>query len=475
LRNFRSLTSLSFLNEGPLTARQKARLAYLMGYKVQFKKVFKQVGMLIGLAALAACTTYEYHETKQVTIERVDQVQEQLIDEQHILDVGIVLFDPGVVDLDSDDADYSSVRQSEAVWYTKQLKQTLDTSNAWGLVRALPRDNLGLDVYVNGTLLESNGEVVRLLISAKDSTGQIWFSKEYDQRASAYAYNPEVNLPGDPFQAMFNQIANDMFSFRAKLSDAQLLNIRSVSKVLFARDFVADAFSSFVETDELGQITLTRIPADNDPMMQRVERIRSRNDLFLDVVQDYYRVFNNKMEAPYQEWRKLSYKEVLYTRQLKEQARKEKIAGLVALAGGIAAATSGNSRTTRGAGHLGIIAGASIFANSFLKTEEALGHSSILRELGASLESELEPSIVTLQDRSVTLSGTVDDQYQEWRRILGELFRLEGGDISAQGPLTISHGELGEAQVEEAESQQIEFQQIEFQEGQENETSETGL
>jgi len=363
--------------------------------------------------------------------------------------VGIVLFDPGVVDLNSSDADYSSVRQSEAVWFTNQLKHTLDTSNAWGLVRALPRDNLGLDVYVTGTLLESNGEVIRLLVSAKDSTGREWFSKEYDQRASAYAYNPEVNLPGDPFQATFNEIANDMFNYRANLKGEELLNIRSVSKVLFARDFVPNAFNSFVETDELGQLSLTRIPADNDPMMLRVERIRSRNDLFLDVVQDYYRAFNNKMEAPYQEWRKLSYKEVLYSRQLKEQGRKEKIAGLVAIAGGIAAATSGNNRTTRGAGHIGILAGARIFGNSFLKTEEALGHSSTLRELGASLESELEPSIVDLQDRSVTLSGTVDDQYQEWRRILGEMFRLEEGDVSEQGVQSVSNNEFEDKQLEQ--------------------------
>jgi len=243
----------------------------------------KNIAMLaIGLF-LSACTNYEYHETKRVSIERINEAQEQLIEEQHILDVGIILFDPGVVDLDTNETDYSSVRQSEAVWFTSQLKRTLDTSNAWGLVRALPRNNLGLDVYVTGTLLESNGEVVRLLVTAKDSTGREWFSKEYDQRASAYAYNPEVDLPGDPFQATFNEIANDMFNYRANLTGDQLLNIRSVSKVLFARDFVPDAFNSFVETDESGQLSLNRIPADNDPMMLRVERIRSRNDLFLDV------------------------------------------------------------------------------------------------------------------------------------------------------------------------------------------------
>ena len=277
----------------------------------------------------------------------------------------------------------------------------------------------------------------------------MWFEKKYEQRASSYAYNPEVNIPGDPFQATFNEIANDMFSYQENLTAKQLVNIRSISKVLFARDFVPDAFDGFVVNDESGQLSLTRIPADNDPMMQRVERIRARNDLFLDVVQDYYRAFNLKMNGPYQEWRKLSYKEVLYSRQLKEQGRKERIAGLVAIAGGVAAATTSNSRGTRLGGQVGVIAGANLFTNSFTKTEEALGHSSTLRELGASLESELEPSIVDLQDRSVTLSGTVDDQYQEWRRILGRMFSIEEGDVSEYGPLAVSNSEV-QSEVEQS-------------------------
>jgi len=206
------------------------------------------------------------------------------------------------------------------------------------------------------------------------------------------------------------------------------LNIRSVSKVLFARNFVPNAFEDYIEQDESGRLSLTRIPAVSDPMMKRVDRIRSRNDLFVDVIQDYYRAFNLKMSGPYQEWRKLSYKEVIYARQLREQGKKEKIAGLAVMAGGILAATSDNSGATRASGHVGIISGAQLFGRSFLKTEEALSHSNQLRELGASLESQLEPSIVDLQDRSVTLSGTVDDQFQEWRRILGKMFILEEGE-----------------------------------------------
>lgn len=377
---------------------------------------------------VSACSTFEYHETKNVKIERLSDEQELQLDEASLLDVGVVLFDLKEVDLDSNETDYSSVRKSEAVWFTTQLKQTLESSNAWGLVRALPSKRLGVDVTITGTLLESNGEVIRILINVHDSRGQQWISKEYFQRASVYAYDPEVNIPGDPFQAMFNEIANDLFDYRANIEATQLLQIRNLSKVLFAQDFVPSAFDGFVDNKEDGTVALKRIPAENDPMMQRVARISARNDLFLDVIQDYYRAFNKNMEDPYQEWRKLSYKEVLYARQLKELGRREKIAGVAAIAGGLAVASKGKNFATRGAGHIGILAGARIFGGSFLKTEQALSHSSRLRELGLSLESELEPSIVDLQDRSVTLTGTVNDQYQEWRRILGDMFRLEDGE-----------------------------------------------
>ena len=39
------------------------------------------------------------------------------------------------------------------------------------------------------------------------------------------------------------------------------------------------------------------MPAENDPMILRIDRIKSRNDLFLDVIEDYYRSFNKKHVA----------------------------------------------------------------------------------------------------------------------------------------------------------------------------------
>jgi len=392
------------------------------------KSIVNKIAMLLLIACLSACTKYEYHQTNIVKLDQVSDQASLQVDENALLDVGIVLFDDGVNELDDESAAYANVRKSEAVWFTSQLKNTLEKSNAWGVVRTQPTSNAIVDVLVSGEIVESNGEVISLLISVSDGTGKKWFDKkEYEQRASQYAYNPEVKLPGDPFQALFNQIANDIYDYQATLNVQQRVNIRNITKIRFAQDFVPQAFDDFLVENEQGERVLQRIPAASDPMIQRVERIQARNDLYLDVVQDYYRAFNRNMEGPYNEWRRTGYKEVVYERQLREQARKERIAGVVTILAGVAVAAEGDGRTTRSAGQIGILTGAQIFRRSYGKLEEANIHSEALREMGASLETQLEPSIIDLQDRSVTLSGTVEDQYKEWRRILSRMFALDEG------------------------------------------------
>lgn len=381
---------------------------------------------------LSACAKYEYHETKVVKLAKPTSEEINNLNENALLDVGIVLFDEGVDELDDESFAYANLRRSEAVWFSSQLRATLEKSNSWGLVRTLPLDNGIIDVIVNGQLIESNGEVVKLLVDVKDSSGKQWFSREYDQQANAYSYNPEVNVPGDPFQAVFNEIANDLSAYQSTLSIDKRLAIRNITKLRFAQDFVPQAFDGFLNTAVNGEITLQRIPATSDPMMQRVERIQASNDLYLDVVQDYYRAFNRNMSAPYNEWRKNSYKEALYERQIREQARKEKIAGIVTLVGGIALAVEGDSGVSRAAGNIGIFGGAQLFRRSFGKADEANIHREALLEMGASLESELESSVVDLQDRSITLSGTVEDQQKEWRRILSRMFAIDEGLPSVQ-------------------------------------------
>jgi hypothetical protein len=402
----------------------------------KFLLLTKSIVLLFMALVLGACANFEYHETKNVAAARYQSGVDAVITDAQLLDVGIVLFDPGTVVIDDDTVASASIRQSESVWFATQAKTALDYSNVWGSVRTMPSANYVMDVLVSGRIIESNGEVVQLNLTVGDATGATWYTKEYEQRASAYAYNPEVSTNRDPFRSLFVEIANDMYDYRTSLAGNQLANIRSVSKVRFAQEFLPAAFDGFLDNQD-GRYTLSRTPAANDPMIIRIDRIRARNDLFLDVIQDYYRVFNGNMAHPYQEWRKTAYKEVIYSRQLKDQGRKQKVAGVATILAGLLAQTSGNGYS-RGAGHIGIFSGASLIRQGYAKQNEAAIHNSTLIELSAALEAELAPSVIDLEDRSITLSGTVDDQFEEWKRILQAMFEaghgLETGNESESEP-----------------------------------------
>ena len=63
------------------------------------------------------------------------------------------------------------------------------------------------------------------------------------------------------------------------------------------------------------------------------------------------------------------------------------------------------------------------------KSAEAKMHAETLREIGGSLGAEIEPQVLDLEDRSVTLTGTVQDQYGQWREILHGIYATETGSI----------------------------------------------
>ena len=52
-----------------------------------------------------------------------------------------------------------------------------------------------------------------------------------------------------------------------------------------------------------------------------------------------------------------------------------------------------------------------------------------IEELGQSLEDEVAPQVISLEDRSITLTGSVEEQYEQWREILADLYAAEVGQL----------------------------------------------
>jgi hypothetical protein len=132
------------------------------------------------------------------------------------------------------------------------------------------------------------------------------------------------------------------------------------------------------------------------------------------------------MERPYREWRRMSYEETMSLRQLQGEANTRLIGGAIAVIGGILAQGS-NSRVAQTAGIVGIGAGAYAVKEGLSRREESKIHVQAIEELGTSLNAELEPRTIELDNNTVTLSGTVNEQYDQWKAILRNIYITETG------------------------------------------------
>ena len=162
-------------------------------------------------------------------------------------------------------------------------------------------------------------------------------------------------------------------------------------------------------------------------MLGRVRQIREREYLFIDTLDEHYASFSTNMFAPYQNWRHATYDEAIAYKRAKRQARARIVAGSAAVIGGIAAQSQADDIATRYGGIVSIIGGAGILKTAIDKFAQAKVHAEVLQELGISAEAEIVPHTIELENQTLRLQGTVDEQYEELRRILKKVYLEELG------------------------------------------------
>ncbi len=390
---------------------------------------YRQAVFTLALAFLvSACATHTVKTTSYTPV-----VQDsQDVPEDFLLDVGVSLFDPGIDEYLGDDEDTANpeIRVAESRYAPYLLAETLQRSANWGIVRVMPNSESPMDVQVNGTILRSNGEAMIIRVEVNDSRGRRWYTEEYEEVISQFSYDPQNRQKNDPFQAIYNKIANDLLAYRQRNIEAsEVQEIRTVSELLFAQRFSDDAFGNYLARDRNGEYQLTALPADNDPLLGRIRSIRERDFMFIDTVQDYFATYVRQMRLPYDSWREQSYQETITLRELEASARRRFIAGAAAVVGGIAAASNGGNWATQAGGATAVGAGAFLVKSGFDKQAEARIHMQALEELGESLENAVATQVINLDDRTITLSGSVEEQYGQWRDILADLYAAEMGEL----------------------------------------------
>ena len=353
------------------------------------------------------------------------------VPEEQLLDISIVVFDPGLPQADEhakeDKGIFASVRKSESRFIAVRLMDTLQSTGYWGAVRVVPADLPTGDLVISGKILKATGLKLVMEIRAVDATGRQWLKKKYRQTANPGAYGDRLggSIRLDPFQWLYNRVANDLLDVRQKMKPEKFETLRTVANLRFAADIVPSAFEDYLKKNRRSQFRIQKLPAQDDPMMARIEKIRERDALLIDTLTEYYFNFQVRMTEAYREWQKASYREEVALRKVRRNARMQQILGGLAILGGIL--VESDSRGGDAAKQVAVIAGSAVLQSGLQKQAETKIHKEALQELAASLDTEISPQLVQLEGHTLRLTGSAEQQYASWRNLLREIFISEMG------------------------------------------------
>ncbi|MDH5622276.1 MAG: hypothetical protein OEY74_09360 [Gammaproteobacteria bacterium] len=360
------------------------------------------------------------------------------IDEALLLDVGIVEFDPRIPK-DNDVGKtgiYEDIRRAEAKYLPYHLKTTLQGTGNWGAVRVIPSAKAFTDIIVNGAIEQSDGEHVELGVIVSDAAGRHWFTRSYETQTGLSSYSKRRDRSRDPYQKVFNDLANDIYAYATAMESNQLKQIRQVSELQFFADMAPTVYNDYLSSDEDGITTVVRLPAENDPSVARMRQIRERDRLVVDTLNEHYANFYYGIAIPYNSWRKTSRAETVKYRQEKRSAKLQALVGVVVLAGSTQIDTNGSSsRNTnninRALQYQGITRGLNSVFAALQRNREAGLHLDAIAELSESFGSEAAPMVVNIEGQERRLTGTAEAQYESWRRMLKEIHEAETGFTSS--------------------------------------------
>ncbi len=331
--------------------------------------------LLIALLMLSGCASLRNKVADGVQ----PVIATQELDSSELLDVAIVVFDSeALTEKEIRKLGLSEeIRQAEERYIPIHLKYTMQRTGQWGAVRVVPAES-DAHVQVKGNIIHSDGERLTLELEAFDARGIKWFEKTYSETPRLEEYHGLATGEKDPFQDLYNTIANDLLEHRSQLSVDDVLKIQQISELRTAQDMAADAFAGHLSRDEDGIYSLVRLPVEDDPMLKRVRAVQIRDDMMLDTINGYYENYYNDLWQPYADWRKLYNEELAALKEIQKQALTRQRFGVAAIVGGVLLSTSNNSLSSSGLPGVMVIGGAAVIHSGFQKWEETKIHKDVI-------------------------------------------------------------------------------------------------
>ena len=319
-----------------------------------------------------------------------------------LLNITVPVFDPGIPE---DPAVYREqqvfprIREIEAKLLPFLLRETLVGSAQWGAVRVTTIPESAAELQIFGTIVQSDGDSLDLHIRAVDATGRTWLDRVFSGHAAAEPVARRNDNVAPEFQSLYDEIAAELVAARVGADESVVSIIKGTSLMRYAVQLAPTAFGGFVEETGDGQWRLLRLPARNDPMLERIELIRNTEFLITDTVDTKYQELNTELARTYRVWRE-------YRRKFVEYEAED-----------LRFAESRNGDTPRGSWE------------SIKHQYDAYKYNRITAQeqdrLAIAFNNEVGATVDAMEDRVAELEGWVEKGYVEWHRLLEDLYEVE--------------------------------------------------
>lgn len=333
------------------------------------------------------------------------------------LEVAVVVFDDGVDAFDERDARHV-LRKVEAQLLTVLLRDVLTDAQRWGPVRVLPKASQLAALTLTGSVRTSNGSQLIIDLQAIDAADRVWLDQRFvspakplsDRTSPSEQIAYEADASGInsqsgsqdalPFAELFTDIERALADALENIPLHHLARLAPLSQLRYGAELAPDVFADYFRVSDEG-VTLLRLPAADDPMLERIERIRRQETLFIDTVDEQYVDLQQQLLPTYLLWLQSVREQAAYLADYTQRAASRE--------------------TLADAGSFAAMQQAYATYRSLRIQEQDLF------ELANGFTNETEPTVMRTDDRVVRLSGTLDTQYQQWRQLLAQIMRLERG------------------------------------------------
>ena len=304
------------------------------------------------------------------------------------LNISVAIFDPGIPEDRSVHRDlevFPRVRKIEALYLPFVLRNVLTSQQEWGAIRVVPDTDTAAELLINGRIVRSDGNLLEVMIRAVDASGRVWVERNFSGPAND--------------EDIYNDIAAALLGARDTLDAKALRNVIEISLLRYAQLLAPAAFDDYLQQVDDASFAIKRLPASNDPMLVRIERLRGVEYVFTDAVDAKFRELSADVETVYELWRE-------YRRQFNRFKREESLR-----------ANTSRSDWPRDS-----------YEALLERYEQYKWDRQAIEEQenwAIGFENEMGPTITAIEERVAELEGWVEDRYAEWQRILEELFELE--------------------------------------------------